>query len=80
MSAYWAAKLGVSLEGIYHILQRLRRRQDEVRRRLCALCPPPTCDRPDPLRETAEHMRSALGRKNNPIEAYHLRFQVSLMG
>ncbi|HID31649.1 MAG TPA: hypothetical protein EYP19_16830 [Desulfobacterales bacterium] len=71
---------GVSLEGIYHILQRLRARQDSIRTRLCSICPPPQSCHVDPLSQSVEHLRCAFPKAFNPASAFQVHFQIPLMG
>lgn len=71
---------GVSLEGVYHILQRLRTRQDFVRTRLCSICPPPRSRHVNPLSQSVEHLRCAFPEADNPISAFQTHFQAPLMG
>jgi hypothetical protein len=70
----------LTLDTLYHLLQRLRRRLAAVRSALCRWLPPPPCDRADPLLQTVAHLRHVFPSPECAVSAFHLRFQQSLMG
>lgn len=70
----------LTLDTLYHLLQRLRRRLSEVRSALWRETSPPPCDFAAPLLQTISHMRQAFASSGCPLSAFQLRFQQSLMG
>jgi len=79
-SAWETLRLPLTLDTLYHLVQRLRRNLTAVRSALFRLAPPPLCDVTDPLRQTIAHLRDAFPSSACPVSAFHLRFQRSLMG
>ncbi len=79
-AAWEALQPPMPLDSIYHALQRFRRRLDRIRTRLISRCQPPDSQHVDPLRQTAEHLRSAFECVVSPIEAFQYTFQQPLMG
>ncbi len=71
---------GLSLESVYHILQRFRNRLDAVRAALFRRCSPQRSSQVDPLLQTAEHLRYAFPLESCPLSAFQRHFQSPLMG
>lgn len=81
IKASWeAAGLPLALDTLYHLLQRLRRRLNELRTALHSLGAPPGSKASDPLRQTFEHLRGVFAADSCPPERFHLRLQRSLLG
>jgi hypothetical protein len=70
----------LTLDTLYHLLQRLRRRLSEVRSALCRETSPPPCDFAAPLLQTISHVRQAFLSSDCPLSAFQHRFQQPLMG
>jgi hypothetical protein len=77
-----AEALGVpfSVEALYHLLQRLRKRLPDVRCLLCRQVPAPDSSQSDPLLQTVEHLQRAFTRAACALSAFQLGFQQPLMG
>jgi hypothetical protein len=72
--------LPVQLQSVYHLVQRVRERLPAVRTALLSRGPPPDSLHTDPLRQTAEHLRSAFPQKKCPVAAFQHAFQTPIMG
>ena len=70
----------LTLDTLYHLLQRLRRRLTVVRPALCRIASPPVCERAAPLLQTIAHLRQVFPSSECAVSAFHLRFQQSLLG
>ena len=70
----------LTLDGFYHLLQRLRRRVDAIRTGLHTCAPPPESRFSDPLRATFEHLRGVFTDSLCPPESFQLKFQRSFVG
>jgi len=79
-SAWEQIRPGLSLESVYHILQRFRNRLDAVRAALFRCCNPPRSSQVDPLLQTTEHLRCAFPVESCPLSAFQRHFQSPLMG
>lgn len=79
-SAWERSGLPVQLQSVYHLVQRLRVRLPAVRTALLSRGPPPDSLHTDPLRQTAEHLRSAFPQKKCPVAAFQHAFQTPIMG
>jgi len=80
LSAWMRLKCGLSLEGLYRLLRRLRRCIDNLRPRLCGCCDPPCSDTSDPLLQTIGHLRCAFSAHESPAKAFQMHFQTPLLG
>jgi hypothetical protein len=69
-----------SLQSVYHLLQRFRRRLGAVRTALHSRGPPPASTHRDPLRQSAEHLRGAFPGASCPVAAFQYVMQAPLMG
>lgn len=78
-AAWQSGGCGLSLSGLYHLLQRLCKQTDRLRVRLCGCCSPPDGNSRDPLLETLLHLKTAFAAGVSSM-AFQMRFQVSLMG
>lgn len=79
-SAAEALRLPFALESVYHLLQRCRRRLDQVRSCLCRRRPPPESSQTDPLLQTFEHWQSLFAGSLCPVSEFQLAFQQPLLG
>jgi hypothetical protein len=70
----------LTLDTLYHLVQRLRRRLAAVRPALCRITSPPVCEYASPLLQTIQHLRHAFPSSPCPLCAFQLRFQQPLMG
>ena len=77
--AWQCGGCGLSLSGLYHLIQRLRKQTDRLRVRLCGCCSPPDGNSRDPLLETLLHLKTAFAAGVSSM-AFQMRFQTSLMG
>ena len=68
-------RLPFPLETIYHLLQRLRHRLPDIRRRLFDRQTPPASSRSDPLLQTMEHLQSVCSGDLCPLSQFQLLFQ-----
>jgi hypothetical protein len=81
IKASWeAAGVPLALDTFYHLLQRLRRRLNELRTALHTLGAPPGSKASDPLRQTLEHLRGLFASGACPPERFQLRLQRPLLG
>ena len=78
--AWELSRCPVTLQTVYHILQRLRMRMGEIRSFLIALCRPRKSLHRDPMITTAEHLRYAFSQAACPVEAFQDRLQTPIMG
>ena len=70
----------LSLDGAYHIIQRLRSQMDMIRSVLSGRGPPPDSEHPDPLIQTIAHLRSVFQSELCPVETFQMTFQRPFMG
>jgi hypothetical protein len=70
----------LSLDGFYHLLQRLRHRLATWRSALCRLITPPAGCHVDPFKQTIEHFHVAFAFGKNALSAFQMRFQTSVAG
>lgn len=79
-AAWEQAGYPLSLEGLYHLLQRWRQRLWVFRGALCRLIAPPAGRHADPIKQTVEHFQAAFPSAKNALCAFQIRFQSSLAG
>lgn len=72
--------LPFSLEAVYGIVRRCRRRQEVVRSFLWRVQPAPVSRQTDPLLQTLEHVQHALAPDPGGPAAYQWHFQRSFLG
>lgn len=60
--------------------QRLLRAQHHLRTRLLSLAPPPSTTSPEPIAQLWAHLRHVFAAAVCPWAAFHLRFQVDVLG
>ena len=72
--------LPFSLEAVYGIVRRCRRRLDLLRSCLCREHPAPASGRTDPLLHTLEHLQQAFPQETCALAAYQWHFQEALLG
>ena len=73
-------RLPFSLEAVYGIVRRLRRRLDALRSLICRERPPPISTQTDPLHQTIEHLQHLFPPDTRAPAAYQRHFQEPLMG
>lgn len=69
-----------SLEAVYAIVRRCRRRLDVVRSFLSREQPVPASGQADPLVQTLEHLRQTFAQHSCAIAVYQRHFQAALLG
>ena len=79
-AAAHALALPWALESVYHLLSRLRRRLDELRRWLCRRQKEPASAQADPLRHTVEHLQKVFAPAPCPVREFQLVFQQAFLG
>lgn len=79
-AAWEQAGCRLSLEGLYHLLQRWRRHLSVFRSALCRIVMPPAGRHADPLKQTVEHFQAAFSSERNPLSAFQMRFQAAIAG
>ena len=72
--------LPFSLEAVYGIVRRCRRRLDLMRSCLCRKQPAPASGRTDPLLHTLEHLQQAFPQEACALAACQWQFQEPLLG
>ena len=72
--------LPFSLEAVYGIVRRCRRRLDLMRSCLCRKQPAPASGRTDPLLHTLEHLQQAFLQEACALAACQWQFQEPLLG
>jgi hypothetical protein len=80
LAAIHSVRLPFGTETLYHLVDRLRLRLDEVRSRLSQITPAPASSQSDPLLQTVEHFKAAFPKADGPLQAYQIRFQAALLG
>ena len=78
--AWQGGGCGLSLSGLYHLLQRLRRQTDRLRTWLCGCCDPPESISCDYLYETLLHLKMAFPTAGVSSVEFQMRFQTTLIG
>jgi hypothetical protein len=78
-AAVEALGLPYALEGLYHLLQRMRGRLAAIRAALCREQKAPASSQSDPLLQSVEHLRSLFPRSQCPLTAFQLHFQRPLL-
>ena len=73
-------RLPLALETLYHLVQRLRARLDQVRARLCRQRKAPDSPHEDPLLQTVEHLRQVFCAALCPVSEFQFVFQRPLLG
>lgn len=73
-------RLPFSLEAIYGIVRRCRRRLDVVRSRLSREQPAPVSGQTDPFLQTLEHLQRTFAREACALAAYQAGFQGAWLG
>jgi hypothetical protein len=74
------ARLGLALETVYHLVQRLRQRLDRVRARLCRRSKAPDSAQSDPVLQTVEHLQAVFAGALCPVSEFQFSFQQALLG
>lgn len=73
-------RLQFSLEAVYAIVRRCRRRLDVMRSCLSCEHPVPASGRTDPLVQTLEHLRQTFPQHPCAVAGYQRHFQAALLG
>lgn len=73
-------RLPFSLEAVYGIVRRCRRRLDVVRSRLSREQPAPVSGQTDPFLQTLEHLQHTFAREACALAAYQRHFQGAWLG
>ena len=70
----------LTLDGLYHFLQRWRLRLTVLRSALCQIVVSPAGRHADPLKHTIEHFQAAFSPDKNALSGFQIRFQASAAG
>lgn len=80
LAAFGLTDLPFSPSSVYRLYQRIYLRQHRLRTLLLKRIPPPECVQSrNPLIKTILHLQSAFKRDSDPLSAFQLHFQTSLL-
>jgi len=79
-AAWQTLRSPLSLDGLYHFLQRWRRRMSVFRSALCQIVVPPAGRHTAFLKQTIDHFQAAFSSNHNALSAFQMRFQASVAG